>query len=45
MQAYLDKAERLGATVVMPVTDMGDFTIALFSDPAGNVSGLVNGMG
>jgi uncharacterized protein len=23
MQAYLDKAERLGATVVMPVTDMG----------------------
>lgn len=45
MQAYLDKAERLGATVVMPVTDMGDFTIALFADPAGNITGLVNGMG
>lgn len=45
MQAYLDKAERLGATVVMPVTDMGDFTIAMFADPAGNVTGLVNGLG
>ena len=43
MQAYLDKAERLGAKVVMPVTDMGDFAIALFTDPAGNVTGLVNG--
>jgi predicted enzyme related to lactoylglutathione lyase len=42
LQAYLDKAERLGANVVMPVTDMGDFTIALFSDPAGNITGLVN---
>jgi hypothetical protein len=29
----------------MPVTDMGDFTIALFADPAGNVTGLVNGLG
>ena len=45
MQAYLDKAERLGAAVVMPVTDMGDFTIAMFADPAGNVTRLVNGMG
>ena len=43
LQAYLDKAERLGAKVVMPVTDMGDFAIALFTDPAGNVTGLVNG--
>jgi predicted enzyme related to lactoylglutathione lyase len=43
LQAYLDKAERLGANVVMPVTDMGDFTIALFADPAGNITGLVNG--
>ena len=45
MQAYLDKAESLGATIVMPVTDMGDFTIAMFADPAGNITGLVNGMG
>jgi hypothetical protein len=22
--------------------DMGDFTIALFADPAGNITGLVN---
>jgi hypothetical protein len=27
----------------MPVTDMGDFAIAMFSDPAGNVTGLVKG--
>jgi uncharacterized protein len=43
LQAYLDKAEGLGARVVMPVTDMGDFTIAMFTDPAGNITGLVNG--
>jgi len=23
--------------------DMGDFTIAMFTDPAGNITGLVNG--
>jgi hypothetical protein len=28
---------------VMPVTDMGDFAIAMFADPAGNVTGLING--
>jgi predicted enzyme related to lactoylglutathione lyase len=43
LQTYLDKADRLGARVVMPVTEMGDFAIALFTDPAGNVTGLVNG--
>ena len=43
LQAYLDKAERMGGSVVMPVTDMGDFAIALFADPAGNITGLVNG--
>lgn len=42
-QAYLDKVEQLGGTVVMPVTDMGDFSIAMFTDPAGNVTGLVTG--
>jgi predicted enzyme related to lactoylglutathione lyase len=40
-QAYLEKAERLGATTLMPVTDMGDVVIAMFRDPAGNVAGLV----
>lgn len=41
LQAHLDKAESLGATVVMPVTDMGITVIAMFADPAGNVTGLV----
>lgn len=40
-QAYLDKAERLGATTLMPVTDIGGMVIAMFRDPAGNVTGLV----
>jgi uncharacterized protein len=39
-QAYLDKVERLGGKVVMPVTDMGDVVIAMFADPAGNITGL-----
>jgi hypothetical protein len=24
--------------------DMGDFAIALFADPAGNITGLINGL-
>ena len=42
-QAYLDKAVELGATVVLPVMAMGEGmpTIAMFSDPAGNVTGLM----
>jgi uncharacterized protein len=39
-QAYLDKVERLGGKVIMPVTDMGDVVIAMFADPAGNITGL-----
>jgi predicted enzyme related to lactoylglutathione lyase len=39
-QKYLDKAVSLGGTVVMPVTDMGIVTIAMFTDPAGNITGL-----
>ncbi|MBW3634336.1 MAG: hypothetical protein KY456_15040, partial [Chloroflexi bacterium] len=45
LQAYLDKAERLGARVVMPATDMGDFAIAMFADPAGNITGLTSAVG
>ena len=45
LQAYLDKAERLGAKVVMPVTDMGDFAIAMFADPAGNITRLTGPTG
>ena len=40
-QAYLDKAVSLGGTVVMPVTDLGMVTLAMFTDPAGNVTGVV----
>jgi len=42
LQAYLDRAESLGATVLMPVTEIsGVMTIALFCDPDGNVFGLM----
>jgi predicted enzyme related to lactoylglutathione lyase len=45
-QKYLDKAKSLGATELMPETDLGMVTIAMFADPAGNVTGLVkNGNG
>jgi predicted enzyme related to lactoylglutathione lyase len=45
IQDTLDKAEKLGAKVVMPVMEVpGGPTIALFSDPEGNVVGLVKGM-
>jgi predicted enzyme related to lactoylglutathione lyase len=40
-QAYLDKAESLGATTLMPVTDIGGMVIAMFRDPGGNITGLV----
>jgi predicted enzyme related to lactoylglutathione lyase len=41
-QAALDKAEQLGGTTVMPVTDIpGAVTIAQFTDPEGHLIGLV----
>jgi uncharacterized protein len=41
-QATLDKANALGGTTVMPVTDLGGaMTIAMFNDPDGLVIGLV----
>lgn len=45
LQATLDQAVSLGATVVMPPTDIpqGNVSLAMFSDPAGNVTGLVKG--
>ena len=36
----LARAERLGARTLMPPTDMGMVTVALFADPEGNVIGL-----
>jgi predicted enzyme related to lactoylglutathione lyase len=41
-QAYLDRAESLGARTVMPVTEVpGVVTFALFADPEGHVVGVV----
>jgi uncharacterized protein len=42
LQATLDKANALGGTTVMPVTDFGGLvTIAMFNDPDGLLVGLV----
>lgn len=44
LQAMLDKANALGGTTVMPVTDFGGaVTIAMFNDPDGLLVGLVQG--
>jgi predicted enzyme related to lactoylglutathione lyase len=41
-QAYLDKVEQLGGKTIMPpATIMDGVTIAMFTDPEGNVTGLV----
>jgi predicted enzyme related to lactoylglutathione lyase len=41
-QAYLDKAVKAGARLMMEVTQVTpDTTIALFSDPQGNLTGLL----
>ena len=43
IQASLDKAVGLGGKMVMPVTDIPNMvTLALFSDPEGNVVGIVS---
>lgn len=44
IQAALDKAAALGGNIIVPVTDVpGAVTFAQFSDPDGNVVGLVKG--
>jgi uncharacterized protein len=46
IQAVLDRAEKMGAKTVLPVTVIPDMaTFALFADPFGNVVGLVQGDG
>jgi uncharacterized protein len=41
-QAYLDRIEKAGGRTVVPVTEIPDMvTFAQFSDPQGNVVGLV----
>jgi predicted enzyme related to lactoylglutathione lyase len=42
MNATLEKAESLGGKTIMPVTDMGMVTFALFADPDGLTVGLVD---
>ena len=45
LQATLDKAVALGASVLMPPTEIvpGTVTMAMFTDPAGNIFGLTKG--
>ena len=44
LQAYLDKAERLGGKTILPPMEIpGIVTLAMFQDPEGNVIGLVTG--
>ena len=46
IQALLDQAEKLGAKTVVPVTEIPDMvTFAQFTDPFGNLIGLVKGAG
>ena len=43
-QAYLDKAEGLGGKTVLPPMEIPDtVTLAMFTDPEGNLIGLVKG--
>ncbi len=41
LQATLDRIEAAGGKTVVPVTEMGVVTLAMFTDPAGNRIGLV----
>jgi predicted enzyme related to lactoylglutathione lyase len=44
LQAFLDKAVRLGGKTVMPPTEIpGAVTMAMFSDPEGNITGMIKG--
>lgn len=44
LQAYLDKAEKLGGKTLMPPTEIpGAVTMAMFTDPVGNVMGMIKG--
>jgi len=44
LQAALERAERLGGKTILPPTEVpGGPKLAMFADPAGNVTGLVLG--
>jgi predicted enzyme related to lactoylglutathione lyase len=45
LQAALDRAEQLGGKTVLPPMDVPEGpSVAIFSDPEGNMMGLVSGM-
>ena len=44
LQATLDHAEKLGGKTILPPSDVpGGARIAMFADPAGNITGLMRG--
>src|SRR5438876_283829 len=44
LQAYLDRAEKLGGKTIMPPVEIpGAVTMAMFTDPEGNQVGLIKG--
>ena len=44
LQATLDRAERLGAKTILPPSEVpGGPKLAMFADPAGNITGLFLG--
>ena len=44
LQATLDRAERLGAETILPPSEVpGGPKLAMFADPAGNITGLFQG--
>ena len=44
LQATLDRVERLGGKTVLPPTEVpGGPKLAMFADPAGNITGLLMG--
>ncbi|MEA2506398.1 MAG: uncharacterized protein QOH48_1016 [Actinomycetota bacterium] len=43
-QAFLDKAESIGAKMVVPVTELPAVTFAMFNDPDGLLIGLIKPM-
>jgi len=45
LQATLDKVQQLGGKTIMEPTDVpGGPKIAMFTDPAGNITGIMKGM-
>ena len=44
LDATLKKANGLGAKTLLPPTQTGPVTVAMFADPEGNVIGIAKGM-